>query len=163
MGLVLAFYCNFVLFRLLQQSCQPEGRYPIHLVVFYNHVELAKKLFSYGATVAQTDAKGQTALHYGARSSPAMIEVRSAFFFFKIRWTTFGVDRFQVLCSHPEAKQCINALSSDGYTPLFLAISSCRPTCVTALMSRGAVLNVSCQGRSALHEAMLQNNARVQE
>lgn len=68
-----------------------------------------------------------------------------------------------MLSEFPEAKECINWLNKDGMTPLFMSIANCRPTVVAALLKQGATLNILCQGRSALHEAMLQNKSSVKE
>lgn len=129
--------------KLLGLTSQPEQQYAFHIAIENIHVDLVKYLIGTGAFCLSTsDVKGQNALHYCANSSFQMV---------------------QVLCEVEESKDCMNRLNVDGYTPLFLSIINCRPSCTTALLKQGAILNVMCHGRSALHEAMLQNNSKVKD
>uniref|UniRef100_A0A5S6Q2I8 phospholipase A2 n=1 Tax=Trichuris muris TaxID=70415 RepID=A0A5S6Q2I8_TRIMR len=125
----------------LHSMCQPEGRYPLHIAVENGQKDIAKLMIEkLKVSSSQVDRLGQNALHYAARTSADMIGV---------------------LTANGRCASCINALSKDGYTPLFTAVTSARPSCAAALIKQGATLNVSCHGRSAVHEAMLQNSPRV--
>ncbi|CDW53780.1 Patatin and Ank 2 and Ank domain containing prote in [Trichuris trichiura] len=132
---------NLILSRVLHSMCQPEGRYPLHIAVENSQTEIVKfMLEKLKVNPSQVDKLGQNSLHYAAQTSAEMIGVLTA------------SDRLA---------SCINALSKDGYTPLFMAVASARPSCAAALLKQGARLDVYCHGRSAVHEAMLQKGPKV--
>ncbi|KRZ53007.1 85/88 kDa calcium-independent phospholipase A2 [Trichinella nativa] len=129
--------------RQLSHVCQPEGCYPLHIAVESGNVDLVVYMIDcLQASLTVTDIRGQTPFHYAARTSPTMIAA---------------------LACYDNEKSRINALSKDGYTPLFLSISSCKPTCTAALLKQGAVLNIMCNGRSPIHMAMLQSGNKLNE
>uniref|UniRef100_A0A5S6R1A0 phospholipase A2 n=1 Tax=Trichuris muris TaxID=70415 RepID=A0A5S6R1A0_TRIMR len=129
--------------NLLNQICQPEGRYPLHIAVENCHIDLALYMINVlKVPISQTDLKGQNVFHYAARTSPNAVTALAE-------------------CEHSDEQ--INILSKDGYTPLFMSITSCKPTCTTALIKKGAVWDVMCNGRSAVHQAMLQDGSKVKD
>uniref|UniRef100_A0A915KNN4 Uncharacterized protein n=1 Tax=Romanomermis culicivorax TaxID=13658 RepID=A0A915KNN4_ROMCU len=129
--------------KLMQLASQPEQKYPLHIAIENQHIDLVRYMLENDDfSISITDVKGQNALHYAADTSGPMI---------------------QLLCYRPEAKDCLNRLNNDGYTPFFLSVVRCRPSCIATFQKYDAVLNILCQGRSPLHEAMLQNNNKVKD
>ncbi|KFD57326.1 hypothetical protein M513_01837 [Trichuris suis] len=129
--------------RQLNQICQPEGRYPLHIAVENCHVDLALYMINVlKVPISLSDLNGQNVFHYAAGASPAVVTA---------------------LAECEDADKQINVLSKDGYTPLFMSIISCKPTCTTALIKKGAVWDILCNGRSAVHQAMLQDGSKVKD
>ncbi|KFD72712.1 hypothetical protein M514_01837 [Trichuris suis] len=127
----------------LNQICQPEGRYPLHIAVENCHVDLALYMINVlKVPISLSDLNGQNVFHYAAGASPAVVTA---------------------LAECEDADKQINVLSKDGYTPLFMSIISCKPTCTTALIKKGAVWDILCNGRSAVHQAMLQDGSKVKD
>lgn len=63
------------MYRLLNTASQPEGKYPLHIAIENQQLELAKLLLNFGDPVDRTDFHGANALHYAARASSQMVEV----------------------------------------------------------------------------------------
>ncbi|KRZ72137.1 85/88 kDa calcium-independent phospholipase A2 [Trichinella papuae] len=129
--------------KLLELASSPEGQCALHLAIANNNIRLVKYLMhALNVPPTQTDKSGKNALHYAAATNEKMIK--------EIMLTESG-------------KQCLNALDTDGCSPMSTAIGACKPGCILLLFHHGAKMDRNKKGLSPLHHAMIQKGYRVEK
>lgn len=105
-------------FKILINTPNNKGFYPIHIASYHNHPEIVRLLAESGANLEQKDANGYTALHWAAKAG------------------TLEVVKLLL-----DKKVNIKSKGEYGRTPLHMAVFNSRPQVASLLLKRGAEIN----------------------